>query len=69
MCNSFINDNEEIKINNKADEVIEKLFESLLSRYQNNVETSMRGSDFIFDCVYLLFMNVIKQIQTVVDRI
>ena len=69
MCNSFINDNEEIKINNKADEVIEKLFESLLSRYQNNVETSMRGSDFIFDCVYLLFMNVIKQIQIVVDRI
>ena len=69
MCNSFINDNEEIKINNKADEVIEKLFESLLSRCQNNVETSMRGSDFIFDCVYLLFMNVIKQIQIVVDRI
>ena len=69
MCNSFINDNEEIKINNKADEVIEKLFESLISRYQNNVETSMRGSDFIFDCVYLLFMNVIKQIQIVVDRI
>ena len=30
-------DNKEININDKADEVIEKLFKSLLNRYQNNL--------------------------------
>ena len=44
-------DNKEIMINDTVDEVIEKRFKSLLSRYQNNLETLMRGSDFIFDCV------------------
>ena len=29
-------------INDKADEVIEELFETLLSRYQIGVETSMK---------------------------
>ena len=28
---------------------VTELFESLLLRYQDNLETSMRGSDFIFD--------------------
>ena len=41
--------------NNKEDEVIEKLFKSLLNRYQIASETSMRGSDFIFDCVHLWY--------------
>ena len=35
-------------INDKANEVIEKNFQLLLSRYQIGLETSMRGSDFIF---------------------
>ena len=26
----------------------------LLNRYQTGLETSMRGSDFIFDCAHLL---------------
>ena len=47
-------DDKEIKINDKADEV----FKSLLNRYQNNLETSMRGSDFIFDCVHLLYYKL-----------
>ena len=47
-------DNIEIKINHKAGEVIQKLFKSLLNRYQNDLKTSMRGSDFTFDCVDLL---------------
>ena len=38
----------------KANEVIKELFESRLNRYQYDVETSMRGSDFIFDWVTLL---------------
>ena len=37
-------DNKEIKMNDKADKVIQKLFKTLLNRYQNNLETSTRGS-------------------------
>ena len=29
--------------------VVDEVFKSLLSRYKNNLETSMRGSDFIFN--------------------
>ena len=47
-------DNIEIMINDKA-KVVEGRFQSLLSRYQIGLEASMRGSDFIFDCVYLLY--------------
>ena len=46
-------DSKEIKMNDKADKVIQKLFKTLLNRYQNNLETSTRGSDFIFDCIHL----------------
>ena len=52
-------DNKEIMINGKADEVIEKLFESRLNRYQIGLETSIRDIDFIFDCVFYI-INVIK---------
>ena len=31
-----------------ANDVIEKLFKSLRSKYQENFETSMKESDFIF---------------------
>ena len=41
-------------INNKGDKVIEEFFQSLLSRNQIGLETSMKGSDFIFDFVYFL---------------
>ena len=40
---------------NDANEVVNELFESLLSRYQENLETSMTGSDFIFDSVQLMY--------------
>ena len=42
-----------IMIYDKADEVIQEVFESLLSRYQTGLEESMKGSDLIFDCVNL----------------
>ena len=42
-------------IKDKADQNVEKLFKSILNRSQNNLETSMRNSDFIFDCAHLLF--------------
>ena len=47
-------DKKEIKINGK-DEVIEKLFKSLLNKYQNNLEKSIRSSDFILNCGHLLY--------------
>ena len=53
-------DNKEIKINGKANQVVEKLFRSLLNRYQNNLETSMKCSDFTFDCVHLLYYKCNK---------
>ena len=45
---------------NKADEVITELFESLFSRYQIGLKTLMKGSDFIYDCVHLLYHIVSK---------
>ena len=48
-------DNIEIIINHKADEVIAELSQSLLSRYQIVLETSMRSNDSIFDCVLLIY--------------
>ena len=49
------NDNIEIMINNKADEVKEELFQSPFSIYQIGLEKSMKGSNYIFHCVYLLY--------------
>ena len=40
-------------MNNKADENMEELFDTLKNRYQHNLE-SMKSSDFVFDYVYLL---------------
>ena len=36
---------------NETNEVFDELFESLRSRYQRNLETSVKGSYFIFDSV------------------
>ena len=47
-------------INDKADEVIEELFKSLLSRYQIGLETSRKVSTFIIDCVHLLYYKCHK---------
>ena len=38
-----------------ANEVIDELFESLHSKYQVNLETSVRRSDFIFNSVQLMY--------------
>ena len=47
-------DNIEIMVSDKADEVIKKLFDSLKNRYQNYLQP-MRGSEFVFDYVQLLY--------------
>ena len=46
-------------INDQADEVIKELFDSHKNRYQNNLE-SMKGSDFLFDYVHLLYYKCHK---------
>ena len=46
--------NIEMRINDKEDKVIEELFLSLLSRYQIELETLIKGRDFILDCVNIL---------------
>ena len=43
-----------------ADEIVEEVFESLLSRHQIGLETSMKGSNFIFDGVNVLFYKCHK---------
>ena len=52
-------DNIEIMINDEANEVIEELFDSLKNRCQNNLE-SMKGSEFVFNYVYLLYYKCHK---------
>ena len=49
----------EIIINDEAYEVIKVLFNSLKKRYKTNLE-SMKGSEFVFDYVHLLYYKYHK---------
>ena len=53
-------DNKEIMIGSETDEIIKELFKSLLQRYQEGLEESMKGSDFIPDSVDLLYYQLQK---------
>ena len=53
-------DNVKFAPNNDANEVANELFESLRSKYQDNLETSMYGSDFIFDSVQFMYCKCHK---------
>ena len=44
---------------NDTNEVVNELFESLFSRYQDNLK-AFRGSDFVFDSVQVLYYNCHK---------
>ena len=59
VMHSRSNDMESIPCDN-INEVVDKLFESLLSRYQVCLETSMRRSNFIFDPVQLFYYKCHK---------
>ena len=52
-------DNIEIMSTDVVDEVKKTLFDSLENRYQNNLEL-MRGSEFVFDNVQLLYYKCHK---------
>ena len=53
-------DNIKITSYNDVNEVVDELFNSLRSRYQGNLDKSMRGSDFIFDAVQLMYCKCHK---------
>ena len=47
-------DNIHIMMVSETDDIIKKLFESILQRYQKELEEKLRGSEFVFDSVDLL---------------
>ena len=47
-------------VGNETDKFIDNLFDSFLQRYQKHLEESMRGSEFVFDCVDSLYYKLHK---------
>ena len=53
-------DNIEIMFGDDNDDIIEQLFESLLQKYEENLQNKMRGSEFEFDGVKFLYYDFNK---------
>ena len=53
-------DNIEIMNGTETNVIINELFESFLKRYQEGLETKMKGSEFIFESVDLLYYSLHK---------
>ena len=53
-------DNVEIMFGDDNDDIIEQRFESLLQKYEENLQNKMRGSDFAFDRVNFLYYDFNK---------
>ena len=53
-------DNIEIMAYDNPDGIIEELFDLLISKHQISLQTQIRGSDFILDCVGLLYYKCHK---------
>ena len=53
-------DNIEIMFGDDNDNIIEQLFESLLKKYEENLQNKMRGSEFEFDGVNFLYYDFNK---------
>ena len=53
-------DNVDVLIGNTTVDIIKEPFESTLKRYQSGLEESMRGSEFVYDCVNELFYKLNK---------
>ena len=53
-------DNTEIMTRSNTNEVIEELFKSFLQRYQERLQEKMRGSEFEFDGINLLYYDFNK---------
>ena len=48
-------DSIEITVNDTVDEVIEELFQSIISMHQIELKTLIKSTGFIFDCIHLLY--------------
>ena len=53
-------DNKEIIIDIDTNKVIKEFFKSFLQRYQEGLQEKMRGSDFEFDGIHLLYYDFNK---------
>ena len=53
-------DNIKIMIGNETNDIITELFKSICRKYQEGLETKMKGSIFIFYCVDLLYHHLHK---------
>ena len=53
-------ENKEIMIGSDTNEVIKELFKSFLQRYQESLHEKMRGSEFEFDGIHLLYYDFNK---------
>ena len=53
-------DNIATMMSSQTDEIIDELFKSLLQRYQEGLEESMKGSEFVRDNVDLLYYQLQK---------
>ena len=47
-------------IGSETNEIIKNLFESFLQKYQEGLEELMRGSEFVYDSVDVLYYNLNK---------
>ena len=52
--------NVEIMVDSETNEIIMDLFVSFLQKYQDGLEELMRGSEFVYDSVDLLYYNLNK---------
>ena len=52
--------NVEITMGSETDEIIEELFKFFLQKYQERLEESMRGSEFVYNSVDALNYNLNK---------
>ena len=52
--------NVETMIGSETNEIIKDLFESFLQKFQEGLEESMRGSEFVYDRVDVLYYNLNK---------
>ena len=52
--------NVEIMVGSETNEIIIDLFVSFLQKYQEGLEESMRGSEFVYDSVDVLYYNLNK---------
>ena len=53
-------DNEEIMVGSDTNDVIKELFKSFLEKYQEDLQEKMKGSEFEFDGVNLLYYDFDK---------